>query len=176
MALIEIHGLPINSMVIFHGELLNNQMVNDINGGFSSKSYYQRVSHLMFFLVPVWFGHCMVYVHIYIPICFSGSSAINIKISDFDSSGNATSPRWGGGTWGRFGFFEFQRPKVRSIETPQTMADHFFKTITVSGYSMLKEKPIPHFFVDVKSMSSEDSMVQFPMTAIPCPFSRSWRE
>ena len=25
---------------------------------------------------------------------------------------------------------------------------------------MLKEKPIPHFFVDVKSLSSEDSMVQ----------------
>jgi hypothetical protein len=27
MALIEIDGLPINRMVIFHGELLNNQMV-----------------------------------------------------------------------------------------------------------------------------------------------------
>ena len=27
MALIEIDGLPMNSMVIFHGELLNNQMV-----------------------------------------------------------------------------------------------------------------------------------------------------
>ena len=27
MALIEIDGLPINSMVIYHGELLNNQMV-----------------------------------------------------------------------------------------------------------------------------------------------------
>ena len=30
MALIEIDGLPINSMVIFHGELLNNQMVDRI--------------------------------------------------------------------------------------------------------------------------------------------------
>ena len=29
MALIEIDGLPMNSMVIFHGELLNNQMVNN---------------------------------------------------------------------------------------------------------------------------------------------------
>ena len=27
MALIEIDGLPVNSMVIFHGKLLNNQMV-----------------------------------------------------------------------------------------------------------------------------------------------------
>ena len=27
MAPIEIDGLPINSMVIFHGEVLNNQMV-----------------------------------------------------------------------------------------------------------------------------------------------------
>ena len=29
MSLIEIDGLPINKMVIFHGELLNYQMVND---------------------------------------------------------------------------------------------------------------------------------------------------
>ena len=28
MALIEIDGLPFLKMVIFHGELLNNQMVN----------------------------------------------------------------------------------------------------------------------------------------------------
>ena len=32
MALIEIDGLPINSMVIFHGELLNNQRVIDTLG------------------------------------------------------------------------------------------------------------------------------------------------
>ena len=32
MALIEIDGLPMNSMVIFHGELLNNQRVNGIEG------------------------------------------------------------------------------------------------------------------------------------------------
>jgi len=31
MALIEIDGLPINSMVIFHGEVLNNQMVNIVS-------------------------------------------------------------------------------------------------------------------------------------------------
>ena len=28
---IEIDGLPMNSMVIFHGKLLNNQMVDDIS-------------------------------------------------------------------------------------------------------------------------------------------------
>ena len=123
--------------------------------------------------------------HPHIPRCFSGSSAISK--TDFDSSGNATSPRWGGGTWGRklVFFFEFRRPKD-SIHWNTT--NHgwslihiyiiyiyyiynilyniyyiiyiVFKTITVSGYSMLKEKPIPHFFVDVKSLSSEDSMVQ----------------
>ena len=32
---IEIDGLPINSMVIFHGELLNNQMVFHLVGGFN---------------------------------------------------------------------------------------------------------------------------------------------
>lgn len=62
------------------------------------------------------------------------------------------------------------------IHTHRYIYNIVFKTITVSGYSMLKEKPIPQLFVDVKPLSSEDSMVQFLMTAIPCPFSRSWRE
>ena len=53
-----------------------------------------------------------VLTHPHIPICFSGSSAINIKISEFDSSGNATSPRWGGGTWGRkWVFFRISEAK-----------------------------------------------------------------
>jgi len=39
MALIEIDGLPINSMVIFHGYVSHNQMVN---GGFSGMFFKPR--------------------------------------------------------------------------------------------------------------------------------------
>ena len=46
MALIEIDGLPINSMVIFHGKLLNKQMVTEVtvkDGGFQTECGFSMI-------------------------------------------------------------------------------------------------------------------------------------
>jgi hypothetical protein len=55
MAPIEIDGLPNLKMVIFHGELLNNQMVNRMNQYFRdgiSTPAHKRTKHLIFQRFP----------------------------------------------------------------------------------------------------------------------------
>ena len=49
---IEINGLPINSTVIFHGELLNNQCVSCNNVNISHKKQPAYFAVCSFFLLP----------------------------------------------------------------------------------------------------------------------------